>query len=249
MEQKIKDIRRRAAVVAPNLWMLFWLFIPSGIVESMTETQSATGLQSVGRLLSILLMAAPVILLWRMVPASDLFRPAALGLGGYVLLTLTYSLIPPTQATMVAIFTVLSILAELYSVNYQCRAYAQVLEDIDGGKAAEWLELRKMFLMLQGLAVLAVVTQATMASDSPVFLGVGGLMSVGAMVYGVRKVMLFWSTLKLLRELGCDEDGQPIMQISPKMKAALGLVLIGLAAALIIWIGSGYLNLFKDMGM
>ena len=232
MVQKIMDTRQRAVLLGPNLWLLFWLFIPNGIANIASTYASADLLKNLSLTVSFLCMVVLILLLWKMGPANDMFRKAALfALASLVVSLILTALKLSSEETLYIWGMVLVALLDLTEAYFEYRAYAQVFSDINDEYAQKWLKLWKLFLVVQLLGIILLV-RIKVLNLSILLVLLSLALSVTSIVFAAKRLILLNQAAKLCYETARDEDGNPGYQQPKKLLSGLlALALVVLAAA------------------
>lgn len=235
MEQKITDTRQRAVLLGPDLWLLFWLFIPNGIVNIANKYASADVLKNLDLAVSLLCTAVLILLLWKMSPANDMFRKAALfELAGLAVSLLLAVLKLSPEETLHMGSTILVSLLDLAAVYFMYHGCTQVFSDINDTHAKKWLKLWKLFLFVQILSIV-LLARITVLNIGilPVLLSL--VLTVASLVFAVKQLTLLHEAARLCYETARDEDGTPGYQQPKKLLYSLiALALIVLSAVSVL---------------
>ena len=231
MEQKIMDTRQRAVLLGPNLWLLFWLFIPNSIAGIASEDASADVLKELGSVVSFLCMAVLILLLWKMIPANDMFRKAAL----FKLASLVVSLflavlkLSPEETLYIGI-TILVSLLDLAATYFMYYAYAQVFSDINDTHAQKWTKLWKLCLFVHILSIFLLFRIAVLNINMLIMV-LSLALTVTSLIFAVKQLILLHEAAKLCYEAARDEDGNPGYQQPKKMLYSLIALALAVLAA------------------
>ncbi len=150
--QKLQEnIRQRASILAPNLMILFWLFVPSVVSGLFTNQQIKTAspkLYLVGELIGITVSIIYSVILIRMASVEELYQKAGiLKLCGSILNFFTiFPLNSSTTPTWTLLISIPALILIIVGTYHEFQSHSSVLRDVDYNLSDNWEKLWKIYL-------------------------------------------------------------------------------------------------------